>query len=198
MRGGGDLAGFLARNGAAGVRLEPFAAAGPAESGRARLESHRALWQGAAAGRSPTLVLEPDALLRRDVRARLDGILAALGADWDVLVLGYRPIRSLEMRLVEGLDLRVVPMPIRPARADVGAYLAAGGPASPVRLTAFAGAFAYLVAPRAAGGLLRRLPEPAAAPSDPSYLDVGFGEACAGLRTFAAMPPLAFCGRDLV
>lgn len=59
--------------------------------------SHRALWLEAAAGTEPLTIAEDDAVFRHDFDARSREAMAALPADWDIMLWGWNFDTVLEV-----------------------------------------------------------------------------------------------------
>ncbi len=118
--------------------------------------SHRALWQQCAADREPMVVFEDDAILRRDFAERLPAVIAAAGAEWHIIRLGFNFDSILDVRMTDFCDLRSVFSIAVPSKQQMKTFAASQAPVHLFNLNNAFGICAYVISPRGARILLKR------------------------------------------
>ena len=66
--------------------------------------THRKLWLQSVATRTPLIVCEDDAVIRRDFREQFSKCMNVLPKDWDFLLLGYNFDSLLDVDIIAGTE----------------------------------------------------------------------------------------------
>jgi GR25 family glycosyltransferase involved in LPS biosynthesis len=185
------------------AKLEPsFLVPGTKTYGRGTLGlvmSHSSLWRRCAEGNKPFLIFEDDVAIRRDIRAVLPALVAALPEGWEMLAIGYNVNTVIETALAPGVGMRLGFTRSRPTVPELMRFAAEPWPVGLVRLSQFFGTCAYLISPKGGAALLRRcLPLDSRNVNIPAFdgymtadsLDVRINAHLREIRAYASVPPL--------
>jgi len=118
--------------------------------------SHRALWQRCVDEKRPLLILEDDAVLRRDFQARVSDLVEHLDDRWDIIRLGYNFDSILDIRMTEFCNLQGSFSINGPSRRQLDEFVDSSDPVHLFRLNNAFGICAYLISPKGARILLKR------------------------------------------
>ncbi|MEZ5973020.1 MAG: glycosyltransferase family 25 protein [Hyphomonadaceae bacterium] len=119
--------------------------------------SHHKLWLEAANAAGPTFVCEDDACLRGDFAAQTMGALSQIGADWDVVFLGYNTNAAVAVQSRDGLKVLLHFDESAKRNPDYFSAFARDPAPAPTPLLCFQvwGTLAYAISPRGAQRLLK-------------------------------------------
>ena len=116
--------------------------------------SHRICWQRAADTGRPIGVFEDDVALRSDFARQIPGLIDAMPADWDIVLLGYNTDSILDVEVAPGCRMRCTFTMKTPTIDDCIRFAQGAGPVAPIRLHQTFGSCAYLVSPKGAARLI--------------------------------------------
>jgi glycosyl transferase family 25 len=116
--------------------------------------SHFRIWQQTVEAGTPALVFEDDAILRNDIRERLDVLLPAL-ANWDYIALGYNTDVVLELEWAPGMRAMMVFQPKYPNDEYAAVFQVTRAQVAAIRLNICFGTPGYVVSPAGARKLLQ-------------------------------------------
>lgn len=111
--------------------------------------SHLALWQRCVEQRKNFIVLEDDAVTRRDTKERLLGLLESL-VDWDIVLLGYNTDVPLELIISPGIFCGTLFSAPYPDSAQLLQFVDASNPVGLHRLKLALGTCGYTISPKGA------------------------------------------------
>lgn len=124
----------------------------PAEVGKAM--SHWLAWHQAVESGRVTIILQDDAVLRRDFKARVRGLLDSMPDGWDLLQLGYDIRAAIDFQITP--DCRFSGRFLRqfPTDHDLRDFAKVTEPVVAMRMFNAFGNFAYAVTPEGAQRLI--------------------------------------------
>jgi len=166
--------------------------------------SHFRIWQQVVESETPALVFEDDAVLRNDIQARLDFLLAGL-TNWDYIALGYNMDVLLDVDWAPGMRSMMVFEPKYPNDEYAAVFQVSTAQVAAVRLNNCFGTPGYVVSPAGARKLLqlcfpmdnRSFPIPALdATARVIGIDSMLNTAFASIRAFACFAPLVVAKND--
>jgi GR25 family glycosyltransferase involved in LPS biosynthesis len=170
----------------------------PAEVGKAM--THWLAWHQAVESRRVTCIFQDDAILRRDFKSRLAGLLASMPAGWDMLQLGYDIQSAIDFQITP--DCRFNGRFLRPfpTEYDLGNFVRLATPVVALRMFNVFGNFAYLVTPEGAQKLIDNcFPLSTKAVTIPALggrvrttnIDLVMNQHFGSMEAYVAFPPLA-------
>jgi glycosyl transferase, family 25 len=115
--------------------------------------SHLSLWHRCAEQTKAFIVLEDDAVVRNDVKAKLIATIPSLGA-WDIVLLGYN-LNWLEMHIAPGILYGGVFSVPNPSSRQLSDYAASTDPVGLYRLNSAIGICGYVISPSGARILMQ-------------------------------------------
>jgi GR25 family glycosyltransferase involved in LPS biosynthesis len=143
----------LSREEAVGMKLvAPGAQLTPGAVGCAA--SHFRIWQQTVEAGTPALVFEDDAVLRNDIKARLDFLLSGL-TDWDYIALGYNTDVVLDLDWAPGMRAMMTFQPKYPNDEYAAVFQVSTAQVAAIRLNNCFGTPGYVVSPAGARKLLQ-------------------------------------------
>jgi glycosyl transferase, family 25 len=161
--------------------------------------SHACLWQVASGRERPVTLAEDDAIFRLDFEAAAHAVIAALPADWDLILWGWNFNSMLCIDLIPGVSPAVLIGDQNRMRQGIARFQAEAQPAHPFRLLRAHGGVCYSLSP-AGAGKLRRLclpirqidvPFPVVNQMTPNTgIDMTMSLAYPLLNAFVSLPPL--------
>jgi GR25 family glycosyltransferase involved in LPS biosynthesis len=95
--------------------------------------SHKALWERAAAGRRPIIIIEDDAVLRLDICTALTTVIRGIGGFWDILLLGFNTDAVVAARLANKI-VGSTTFPDYPSAEYLGQFRLSTEASAPARL----------------------------------------------------------------
>jgi glycosyl transferase, family 25 len=162
--------------------------------------SHWHLWNEAAAGSEPVTIAEDDAVFRRDFEARSEDMLAALPADWDMVLWGWNFNSALRVHPMGSAGPVEMLFDQSLLRESLDSFQALQTPVHAFKLDKAFGLFAYALSPKGAAAMLENcFPQRQLAVWFPVFkahqpnvgLDVATNAAYLETQCFACFPPLA-------
>jgi glycosyl transferase, family 25 len=160
--------------------------------------SHFRIWRQTVEAETPALVFEDDAILRNDIRERLDVLLPAL-TNWDYFALGYNTDVVLDLEWAPGMRAMMTFQPKYPKDEYAAVFQVSTAQVAAIRLNNCFGTPGYMVSPAGARKLLqlcfpldnRSYPLPALnATARVVGIDAMLNAVYASIRAFACFAPL--------
>jgi glycosyl transferase family 25 len=160
--------------------------------------SHYRIWQQTVESGTPARVFEDDAILRNDIKGRLDFLLSAL-ANWDYIALGYNTDVVLDLDWAPGMRAMMTFQPKYPSDEHATVFQVSTAQVAALRLNNCFGTPAYMISPAGARKLLqlcfpldnRSYPLPALnATARVVGIDAMLNAVYASVRAFACFAPL--------
>ena len=194
---------LLSREDAVGMKLvAPGTQFTPGAGGCAA--SHFRIWQQTVESGTPALVFEDDAILRNDIKERLDVLLPAL-TNWDYIALGYNTDLVLDLDWAPGMRAMMVFQPKYPNDENAAVFQVSTAQVAAIRLNNCFGTPGYVISPAGARKLLqlcfpmdnRSYPVPAYnATGKVIGIDSMLNTVFASVRAFACFAPLVVTKND--
>jgi glycosyl transferase family 25 len=160
--------------------------------------SHFRIWQQTVESGTPALVFEDDAVLRNDIKERLDFVLSTL-MNWDYIALGYNTDLVLDLEWAPGMRAMLTFQPKYPSDENAVVFQVSTAQVAAIRLNNCFGTPSYVVSPAGARKLLqlcfpmdnRSYPIPAfGATARVVGIDAMLNTVFASVRAFACFAPL--------
>jgi len=160
--------------------------------------SHFRIWQQTAESGAPALVFEDDAVLRNDIKERLDFLLSTL-TNWDYIALGYNTDLVLDLDWAPGMRAMMTFQPKYPSDEHAVVFQVSTAQVAAIRLNNCFGTPGYVVSPAGARKLLqlcfpldnRSYPLPALnATARVVGIDAMLNAVYASVQAFACFAPL--------
>lgn len=166
--------------------------------------SHFRIWQQTVESETPALVFEDDAVLRNDIKERLDFLLSGL-TSWDYIALGYNTDVALDLEWAPGMRSMMVFQPKYPNDEYAAVFQVSTAQVAAIRLNNCFGTPGYVMSPVGARKLHqlcfpmdnRSFPVPALnATARAMGIDSMLNTAFASIRAFACFAPLVVSKND--
>jgi GR25 family glycosyltransferase involved in LPS biosynthesis len=116
--------------------------------------SHFRIWQRTVEAGTPALVFEDDAILRNDVKERLDLLLPGL-TNWDYVALGYNQNQVVNLEWAPGMSSMLVFQPKHPSDENAAVFQVSRAQVAAVPLQLCFGTSGYVISPEGARKLLQ-------------------------------------------
>jgi glycosyl transferase, family 25 len=116
--------------------------------------SHFRIWQQTVETGTPALVFEDDAILRNDIKERLDALLPVL-TNWDYIALGYNTDVALDVEWAPGMRAMMAFEPKYPSEEHAAVFQLSREQVAVVKLNNCFGTPGYAISPEGARKLLQ-------------------------------------------
>jgi glycosyl transferase, family 25 len=166
--------------------------------------SHLTLWQRCAGQTKAFVVLEDDAVVRSDIKARLITTTAQLN-EWDIILLGYNTDAPLELNIAPGILLGGHFSVFYPNNDQLADFATSTNPVGLHRLHVAMGICGYVISPSGAQSLMRNcfpmdnrlVPYASFSYKFPAYgLDSIMATIYPKIRAYACLAPLVMTAND--
>ncbi len=122
--------------------------------GVANALSHWLCWHQAVESQRPVGILRDSAILRRDFRARVEGLLGGIADGWEYLQLGCDTLSGIDVQITPDCRYRGRFTRDQSNADDLATFAAVVTPVVPMRMFNAFGDFAYIVTPAGAQFLI--------------------------------------------